>query len=98
MMIFTNFFRSLVLTAVFSFITPIFLVGGSLLLLSLLVYIPGLPEVTANLPSAIMHFLATFGSGSSWRGLFVIGLTCGFVGGLFDVYVYYRDQILRLDA
>jgi hypothetical protein len=27
-----------------------------------------------------------------------IGLTCGFVGALFDIYVYYRYQILRTDS
>ncbi len=98
MMILTNFLRSLLLTTLFSFIAPIFLIGGLLAFLSLMVYIPGLPEVIAHIPSAIMRFLATFGSGSSWRGLFVIGLTCGFVGGLFDTYTYYRYQILRIDS
>lgn len=67
-------------------------------MLSLLVHIPCLQEFTANIPPAILRFLATFGSGSSWRGLFVIALTCGFVGGLFDAYVYYRYQILRIDS
>jgi hypothetical protein len=98
MTILTNFLRSLLLTVVFSFIAPILLVGGLLLCLSLLVHIPGLQEVTMNIPVAIMRFLATFGSGSSLRGLLVIGLTCSFVGGLFDAYVYYRYQILRIDS
>jgi len=98
MTILTNFLRSLLLTIIFSFITPISLIGGLLLCLSLLGHVPCLQEVTADIPMAIMHFLATFGSGSSLQGLFVIGLTCSFVGGLFDAYVYYRYQILRIDS
>jgi nitrate/nitrite transporter NarK len=46
----------------------------------------------------ILHFLATFGTGSCLNGLLTIGLTCGFVGALFDIYVYYRYQILHTDS
>jgi len=98
MNLFTNFLRSLLLTVVFSFVAPLFLVGGILLLLSLLGYVPLLQEVTEKVLTQVMHFLATFGSGSSLRGLFVISLTCSFVGALFDLYAYYRCQILRSDS
>jgi hypothetical protein len=98
MTMFTNFIRSLLLTALFSFIAPIFLVGGFLLSLTLVGYIPGLQVITENIASPILHFLATFGSGSSVHGLLVICLTWSFVGVLFDIYVYYRCQILRLDS
>jgi hypothetical protein len=98
MTVFTNFLRSLLLTTVFSFIAPMFLVGGLLLCLFLLVHIPGLEEMTEPIPQTIMHFLATFGSGNSLQGLLVISLTCSFVGALFDAYVYYRYQILRIDS
>jgi uncharacterized membrane protein len=98
MTIFTNFLRSLLLTAIFSFVVPMFLVGGFLLVLSLLGYFPGLQEITEAIATQIIHFLATFGSGTPLRGLLVISLTCSFVGGLFDTYVYYRCQILRIDS
>ncbi|AFZ23702.1 hypothetical protein Cylst_1415 [Cylindrospermum stagnale PCC 7417] len=98
MTILTNFLRSLLLTTVFSFVAPMFLVGGFLLLLSLTGHIPGLQGATEDILTQIMHFLATFGSGSSLHGLFVISFTCGFVGALFDMYAYYRYQILRIDS
>ncbi|MFM2062318.1 MAG: hypothetical protein RLZZ507_1988 [Cyanobacteriota bacterium] len=98
MSIFTNFLRSLVLTTVFSFIAPMFLVGGMLVCLCLSGFVPGLQGLTENIPSQILHFLATFGTGSPINGLLVISLTCGFVGGLFDIYAYYRYQILRIDS
>lgn len=98
MSIFTNFLRSLLLTTVFSFMAPMFLVGGVLIFLCLSGFVPGLQGLTENIPSQILHFLATFGTGSPINGLFIISLTCGFVGGLFDIYAYYRYQILRLDS
>ena len=98
MTIFSNFFRSLVLTTIFSFFVPVFLVGGMLLVLSLLSYIPGLQGMINDVSMQILHFLATFGTGSSLNGLLTIGLTCGFVGALFDIYVYYRYQILHTDS
>jgi hypothetical protein len=98
MAIFINFLRSLLLTIIFSFVAPIFLVGGGLLLLSLIGSFPGLQHLTEAIATQIMRFLATFGSGTPLRGLFVISLTCSFVGSLFDTYVYYRYQILRIDS
>jgi hypothetical protein len=98
MTIFSNFFRSLVITTIFSFLVPVFLFGGMLLVLSLFSYIPGLQGMLSDVSIQILHFLATFGSGSSINGLFTISLTCGFVGALFDIYVYYRSQILRTDS
>ncbi|MEH2347918.1 MAG: hypothetical protein V7K55_07925 [Nostoc sp.] len=98
MTIFINFLRSLLLTIIFSFVAPVLLVGGGLLFLSLIGYFPGLQELTEAIATQIMHFLATFGSGTPLRGLFVISLTCSFVGSLFDTYVYYRYQILRINS
>ena len=93
-----NFFRSLVLTTIFSFIAPVFLFGGILSFLSLFSCIPGLQGIISNISVQIIHFLDTFGSGSSLNGVFTISLTCGFVGALFDTYVYYRSIILRTDS
>ncbi|WP_017653404.1 hypothetical protein [Fortiea contorta] len=98
MALFTNFLRSLLLTVIFSFAAPLLLVGGFLLVLSLLGNLPGLQGITEAMSTQIMHFLATFGSGAPLRGIFVISLTCSFVGALFDSYAYYRCQILRIDS
>jgi hypothetical protein len=95
MTIMTNFLRSLLLSIIFSFIFPLFLFGGVLLVVSLVGYIPGLQGITEIINNLIMEFLAIFGSGAPLGGLFVICLTCSFVGALFDTYAYYRCQILR---
>lgn len=97
MTIFTNFLRSLLLTIIFSFVVPMFLIGGGFLFLYLIGNIPGLQDLTEAIATEIMDFLATFGSGTPLRGLFVISLTFSFVGALFDMFVYYRYQILRID-
>ncbi len=98
MTMFTNFVRSLLLTIIFSFVAPMIFIGVALLLLSLLSLLPGLQTLAETIATQISHFLATFGSGTPLQGLFVICLTCSFVGALFDTYVYYRCQILRLDS
>ncbi|WP_017318985.1 hypothetical protein [Mastigocladopsis repens] len=95
MTIMTNFLRSLLLSIVFSFVAPMFLFGGVLLAVSLAGYIPGLQGITEVINTLIMEFLSIFGSGTPLVGLFVICLTCSFVGALFDTYAYYRYQILR---
>ncbi|MBI1240615.1 hypothetical protein [Umezakia ovalisporum] len=98
MTVFTNFLRSLLLTMFFSFITPMFLIGGLLFLLALMGHFPALQGGTDATSTGIMHFLFIFGSGNPFRGLVIISLTCSFVGALFDTYAYYRCQILRIDS
>ena len=98
MAIFTNFLRSLLLTIIFSFVAPMLLVGGLLLAISLISYIPNLEKISEAIAWRVMQFLATFGSGTPLRGILVISLTCGFVGALFDMYAYYRGHILRIDS
>jgi hypothetical protein len=95
MAILLNFLRSVLLTSVFSFITPILFVGGMLAAVSLVGYIPGLTIIGQSGAESIWQFLATFGSGSPLEGVWVIGLTCGLVGALFDAYAFYRYQSLR---
>ncbi|QSJ18543.1 hypothetical protein JYQ62_07140 [Nostoc sp. UHCC 0702] len=97
MSIFTNFLRSLLLTIIFSFAAPMFLVGGLLLVLTLMGHLPGLQAASEISATRILHFLAIFGSGNAFGGIGVISLTCSFVGALFDTYAYYRCQILRID-
>ncbi|AFY43261.1 hypothetical protein [Nostoc sp. PCC 7107] len=94
----TNFLRSLLVTVIFSFVAPIFLVGGILMLLAVIGYMPGLQALTEASATGILHFLAIFGSGTPLRGLVIIGLTWSFVGALFDTYAYCRCQILRIDS
>ncbi|MBV6623502.1 MAG: hypothetical protein KI793_11295 [Rivularia sp. (in: Bacteria)] len=98
MTMFTNFLRSLLLSIIFSFFAPILFFGAGLLILSLASLLPALEGLTKIIATQISHFLATFGNGMPMEGLFVICLTCSFVGALFDTYVYYRCQILRLDS
>jgi hypothetical protein len=73
-------------------------VGVALLIFYILSLLPGLQSLGEIIATQISDFLATFGSGTPLQGLFVICLTCSFVGALFDTYVYYRCQILRLDS
>ncbi|MBE9215537.1 hypothetical protein IQ247_23205 [Plectonema cf. radiosum LEGE 06105] len=98
MTMFINFLRSLLLSIIFSFVAPIIFVGGTLLSLSVVSLLPGLETVSEIIVDQISNFLAAFGSGTPIQGLLVICLTCSFVGALFDIYVYYRCQILRLNS
>lgn len=95
MSILPNFLRSLLLTIVLSFVTPMLFIGGGLIIVLLLGYVPGLQAVGNAIAMTMTQFLATFGSGSAFHGLVVIGFTCSLVGGLFDTYAFYRYQNLR---
>lgn len=95
MSILPNFLRSLLLTIIFSFVAPMLLVGGGLVSVTLISYIPGLQGMARTIASAILQFLATFGSANPFRGLVVISLTCATVGALFDTYAFYRYQNMR---
>lgn len=97
MSILPNFLRSLLLTIIFSFTAPMLFIGGGLISVFLISYVPGLQGMGKAIVSAMQQFLATFGSGSPWRGLVVISLTCSVVGALFDTYAFYRYQNLRGD-
>jgi hypothetical protein len=37
----------------------------------------------------LLAFLDTFGGGCALQGMLTIGLVCGFVGALFDIYAFY---------
>lgn len=95
MSIFPNFLRSLVLTSFLSFTAPMLLVAGMLASLFLIGYVPGLEIVGKSGAVAICNFLAVFGTGCPIDGIVTIGLTCGFVGAIFDTYAFYRYQTLR---
>jgi hypothetical protein len=83
------FLRSLFLAAALSFIAPLFLISGIMLVLFAVTYIPGLEAIGSFLVTQLLRFLATFGDGRAYEGVLVIGTACSFVGALFDTYVYY---------
>ncbi len=82
--------RSLLLTAFFSFATPIVLAGAILMLLAVAGWLPGLHAIAHSATFAVLYFLATFGSGNPVTGSLVIGLAWGLVGALFDLCTVYR--------
>ena len=94
MSIFLNLLRSVLLTIVFAFITPIVLIGSLLATLYLVSYFPGLETVGYVGVTIMKHFLTVFGAGYPLQGILTIGITSGLVGGLFDVCNYYRYQSL----
>ena len=98
MNVFSNFLRSLLLSTIFSFVTPMLLVGTLWTVIVLVGYCPGLQELTEIISRNIVQFLIIFGNGTPLQGIFVICLTCSFVGALFDTYAFYRCQILRLNS
>ena len=95
MNIFPSFVRSLLLTTILSFSTPVVVVGMMLTVLSLIAYLPGINAIAQTSSSLILQFLAVFGSGCPWSGVCIIGLACSFVGGLFDTYAFYSYQTPR---
>ena len=90
-----NFFRSLILSVVLSFIAPICLLGGTMSSVYVLTWIPLFTEISQNINEQIVQFLGVFGDGSVSEGILVIALACGFVGALFDTYAFYNYQIQK---
>jgi hypothetical protein len=95
MSILPNLLRSLVLTALLSFVAPIVLMTVLVVALCGIGYIPGLETIGQTGTTQLLTFLAVFGSGCPVQGILVIGLTCSLVGTLFDTYAFYRYQILN---
>ena len=83
---------SLVLTTAFTFSAPMALTGLLLGLLILIGYIPGCYWLATNCAEKITGFLAVFGSGYPVQGIIVISLAFAFVGGVFDIFNFYRYQ------
>jgi hypothetical protein len=89
------FIRSLLLTSTFSFASPVVLIGVALAVLSAIEQVPIAAAIGQAAAEKLLQFLAVFGSGDSFQGALVIGLTCGLVGALFDAYAFYRHQNLH---
>ncbi len=91
----SNLFRSLLLSVLLSFVAPVLFLGavlGSLLTLS---YIPGIALLGQMGQELMLSFLSTFGEGYPLQGALTIGVTCGMVGGLFDVFNFCLYQDVR---
>ncbi|NET58540.1 MAG: hypothetical protein F6K47_21025 [Symploca sp. SIO2E6] len=95
MSILPSFLRSLVLTTLLSFLTPILLVTALLTAISVITYVPGLKTIGSTGNTHLLDFLAAFGSGSPLEGILVIALTCSLVGALFDTYAFYHHRIFN---
>lgn len=94
MSILPNILRSLTLTIFLSFIAPLVVLTMLFATLAGIGYIPGLATIGQSGTTQLLQFLSVFGSGCPFQGIMVIGFTCSLVGALFDVYIFYRDQIL----
>lgn len=90
MSILPSFLRSLFLTTLLSFMAPNLFLGLLFLCVYLLSYLPGLEGFTQLTGDRLLQFLIVFGSGNPWQGVLAIALTCGLVGGLFDIYAFYQ--------
>jgi uncharacterized membrane protein YeaQ/YmgE (transglycosylase-associated protein family) len=82
--------RSLSLAVVLSFFAPMLLMSGSLASTWLLTCIPGLESIGQIPADLLLDVLGTFGGGCAVQGMLTIALVCGFVGALFDIYVFYN--------
>lgn len=82
--------RSLLLTCIITFLAPVLLIGGLLLLLLFAEQVPTLEPIGQSTLQQVVHFLNIFGNGSAFRGVVVIGMVCSLVGMMFDAYSFSR--------
>ncbi|QKD81675.1 hypothetical protein HPC62_05255 [Thermoleptolyngbya sichuanensis A183] len=92
MRMFPNLMRSLLITAIFSFLLPVVLVGCLLVPLRVLQEIPSLEVMSQAGIAPVVEFLRVFGSGNPLHGLLVIASVSSLVGILFDSYTLYRHE------
>ncbi len=90
--------RSLILTAILTFLAPLLVLGLFLLPLVLLEQLHGLETMSRYGVAQIVYFLQTFGSGNAMQGALTISLVCSTVGMLFDSYTRYRHQKLKSEG
>lgn len=90
-----NLVRSLLITSIFSFLTPVLFFGLLLVGSVVISYFPHLTAFGNSSLEQLVHFLKIFGSNNAWRGITVIGLVGSLVGVLFDTYIFYRFQNWR---
>ena len=95
MSILPNYLRSLVLTTLLSFVTPIVLLTVLLAGIFVIGHVPGIEAIGQTGTAQLLKFLAVFGTGSPLQGVMIIAFTCSVVGALFDTYAFYRYQSLN---
>lgn len=83
-----SYLRSLLLAVLLSFLTPIALIGSAIVLLLSIGLVPGLMPFGQACATQFLSFLETFGNGSAWEGVIVIGCSCAVVGAMFDTYIF----------
>ncbi|BAU15622.1 hypothetical protein LEP3755_61810 [Leptolyngbya sp. NIES-3755] len=91
-----NYFRSLFLASLLSFLAPITLIGVAIVLLLLLGLVPGLMTFGQACSTQMLLFLQTFGSGNALEGAIVIGGACAVAGALFDTYIFTVTTSLKI--
>lgn len=84
------FLRSLIVTSLLSFMLPLAILGAVWIILSLVSSISQWSELGAYGQQLLVAFLTTFGTGDPVAGALTIGLTCSFVGSLFDLFASHR--------
>jgi hypothetical protein len=87
------FVRSLIVAIFMSFIMPLLVIGGSVVVLALVAYIPGLATVSQVITLQVLRFLSAFGTGDAISGTVVISLAFTLVGALFDTYSFYYRSL-----
>jgi len=85
---------SLFLAAFMSFAAPVILISCAIAVFFVIGYVPGFGELSSQMTSYILEFLAVFGDGNPLQGIITLGLTGGIVGVLFDTLILYRYQSL----
>ncbi len=85
---------SLLLTLFFCFLLPAVGIGMALGVLTLGVWSP-LSAISTVAKDGLMNFLITFGAGDMGHGFMIICLTISIVGGLFDVFTFYKYLYLK---
>lgn len=82
-------FGSLVLTLVICFVLPAVGLGVAFAALALGAWSP-LSTLSEIGKDCLMNFLITFGAGDSMHGVMIICLTVSIVGGLFELFTFYK--------
>lgn len=87
-------FFSLILTLVICFVLPAVSLGVALGALTLGAWSP-LSAVSAVGKDYLVDFLITFGAGDVVQGVVIICLTISIVGGLFEMFTFYKYLYLK---
>lgn len=87
-------FSSLLLTLGICFVTPAISLGMALGALTLGAWSP-LSTISSIGKEYLVDFLVTFGAGDVISGVVIICLTVSIVGGLFDMFTFYKYGYLK---